>query len=88
MLTLGNAGNDYTGITSVTGGTLAVNTLANGGLVSGIGASSNASGNLVLNGGTLAYLGGTSSTDRGFTVGTPVLAAALVPLVSATRPPP
>ncbi|WPN36583.1 autotransporter-associated beta strand repeat-containing protein [Pseudomonas sp. P8_139] len=71
MLTLGNAGNDYTGITSVTGGTLAVNTLANGGLVSGIGASSNASGNLVLNGGTLAYLGGTSSTDRGFTVGTP-----------------
>jgi fibronectin-binding autotransporter adhesin len=70
-LTLGNAGNDYTGITTVTGGTLAVNTLANGDLVSGIGASSNASGNLVLNGGTLDYLGGTASTDRGFTLGTP-----------------
>ncbi|WP_082306272.1 autotransporter-associated beta strand repeat-containing protein [Pseudomonas kilonensis] len=70
-LTLGNAGNDYTGITAVSGGTLAVNTLANGGQVSGIGASSNASGNLVLNGGTLDYLGGTTSTDRGFTVGTP-----------------
>ncbi|MGO4322607.1 autotransporter-associated beta strand repeat-containing protein [Pseudomonas sp. KB_12] len=70
-LTLGNAGNDYTGITSVTGGTLAVNTLAAGGLVSGIGASSNASGNLILNGGTLDYLGGTTSTDRGFTLGTP-----------------
>ncbi|VVO51812.1 autotransporter-associated beta strand repeat-containing protein [Pseudomonas fluorescens] len=70
-LRLGNAGNDYTGITTVSGGTLAVNTLANGGLVSGIGASGNASGNLILNGGTLDYLGGTSSTDRGFTVGTP-----------------
>ncbi|EPJ86104.1 autotransporter-associated beta strand repeat-containing protein [Pseudomonas sp. CFII68] len=70
-LTLGNAGNDYTGITAVSGGTLAVNTLANGGQVSGIGASSNASGNLILNGGTLDYLGGTTSTDRGFTVGTP-----------------
>ncbi|WP_095152342.1 autotransporter-associated beta strand repeat-containing protein [Pseudomonas sp. Irchel s3b5] len=70
-LTLGNAGNDYTGITTVSGGTLAVNTLANGGLVSGIGASGNASGSLVLNGGTLGYLGGTTSTDRGFTLGTP-----------------
>jgi fibronectin-binding autotransporter adhesin len=69
-LTLGNSGNDYTGITTVSGGTLAVNTLANGGLASGIGASSNVSGNLVLNGGSLNYLGGTFSTDRGFTLGT------------------
>lgn len=68
-LTLANAGNDYIGATTVTGGTLAVNTLANGGLVSGIGASSSASSNLVLNGGTLSYTGATTSTDRGFTVG-------------------
>ncbi|WP_051885422.1 autotransporter-associated beta strand repeat-containing protein [Lysobacter antibioticus] len=68
-LTLSNAGNDYTGITRVDGGTLSVTTLANGGLVSSIGASSNASGNLVLNNGTLMYTGGTTSTDRGFTVG-------------------
>jgi fibronectin-binding autotransporter adhesin len=68
-LTLSNAGNDYTGRTTVSGGTLEVTTLANGGLVSSIGASSNASGNLVLNGGTLMYSGGTASTDRGFTVG-------------------
>ncbi|WP_408953732.1 autotransporter-associated beta strand repeat-containing protein [Lysobacter sp. Hz 25] len=68
-LTLSNAGNDYTGITRVDGGTLSVTTLANGGLVSSIGASSNASGNLVLNSGTLQYTGGTTSTDRGFTVG-------------------
>jgi fibronectin-binding autotransporter adhesin len=70
-LTLTSGGNDYTGSTTVNGGTLAVNTLANGGLVSGIGASSNASGNLVLNGGALGYTGGTTSTNRGFTVGLP-----------------
>ncbi|QGW82579.1 autotransporter-associated beta strand repeat-containing protein [Variovorax paradoxus] len=68
-LTLGNAGNDYVGVTTVSGGTLSVGTLADGGLASGIGASGSASSNLVLSGGTLAYTGGTTSTDRGFTVG-------------------
>ncbi|MER8644425.1 autotransporter-associated beta strand repeat-containing protein [Mesorhizobium sp. M1252] len=72
-LTLANAANDYVGVTTVTGGTLSVNTLANGGVVSGIGASSSASANLVLStGGTLQYTGATVSTDRGFTLGSGV----------------
>ena len=58
------------GVTTVSGGTLAVSTLANGGVASGIGASSNASSNLVLTtGGTLQYTGATVSSDRGFTLG-------------------
>jgi fibronectin-binding autotransporter adhesin len=69
-LTLANDTNDYTGITTVTGGLLSVDKLANGGQVSGIGASSAASANLVLNGGGLQYTGATTSTDRGITLGT------------------
>ena len=69
-LTLGNANNSYTGTTTVSGGTLAVSTLANGGSNSNIGASSSDSSNLVLQGGgELEYLGGTVATDRGFTLG-------------------
>ncbi|UJB19606.1 MULTISPECIES: autotransporter-associated beta strand repeat-containing protein [Lysobacter] len=68
-LTLANNGNDYTGITTVSGGTLSVDTLTNGGLASGIGAASSASANLVLNGGRLQYTGATTTTDRGFTLG-------------------
>jgi fibronectin-binding autotransporter adhesin len=68
-LTLTNANNNYIGITTVSGGTLAVDTLANGGVASGIGASSNASGNVVLeDGGVLQYGGATTTSDRGFTV--------------------
>ncbi|MCL1635850.1 autotransporter-associated beta strand repeat-containing protein [Luteimonas sp. SX5] len=69
-LTLANDANDFTGITTVSGGLLSVDTLANGGVVSGIGQSSSASANLVLAGGGLQYTGGTVSTDRGFTLGT------------------
>ncbi|HVW54079.1 MAG TPA: autotransporter outer membrane beta-barrel domain-containing protein [Rhizobiaceae bacterium] len=68
-LTLANGGNDYVGATTVSGGTLSVNTLADGGIASGIGAASNDSANIVLAGGTLDYTGGTTSTDRGFTLG-------------------
>ena len=75
--------NTYTGVTNVSGGvTLSVSTLANGGSASGIGASSNASGNLILNGtvgaqntpananagAELLYTGGTQTTDRGLTL--------------------
>ncbi len=68
-LTLANAANDYIGVTTVAGGTLAVNTLTDGGIASGIGAASNASENIVLtNGGQLRYTGGTATTDRGFTL--------------------
>jgi fibronectin-binding autotransporter adhesin len=70
-LTLSNSANNYTGITTVSGGTLAVDTLANGGLVSGIGASSATSSNLVLqSGGELEYGGATAASNRGFTLGT------------------
>ena len=47
---------------------VSVDTLANGGSASGIGSSSNAASNLVLNGGTLRYTGSGSSTDRLMTV--------------------
>ena len=68
-LTLANAANDYVGVTTVAGGALAVDTLADGGIASGIGAASNASENIVLTtGGQLRYTGGTVETDRGFTL--------------------
>lgn len=60
--------NTYTGVTTLTGGVLSVNSLTNGGGNSGIGASSNAATNLVFNGGTLRYTGAASSTDRRFTL--------------------
>ena len=67
ILQLG-AANTYTGLTSV-GGILSVSSLVNGGTASSIGASTNAATNLILNRGTLLYTGGTTATDRLFTVG-------------------
>ena len=62
--------NTYTGVTSITGGTLGVTTLADGGSASGLGASTNAAANLLIgNGATLRYTGGAASTDRMFTLG-------------------
>ena len=58
--------NDYTGATTIIGGTLSVDCLANGGDASGIGASGNASTNLVFSNGFLNYTGTTVTTDRGF----------------------
>ena len=69
-LSLDNATNNYVGVTTISGGTLSTNALANGGLASGIGAASTASSNIILqSGGRLQYSGGTVSTNRGFTVG-------------------
>jgi autotransporter-associated beta strand protein len=68
-LTLSGA-NTYTGGTLVSNGVLSVSLLANGGLASGIGASSSAASVLVLNGGTLSYTGAVVSTDRLFSVTT------------------
>lgn len=61
--------NTYTGVTTIAGGVLSTNTLANGGSTSGIGASSNAAANLVIDGGTLQYTGSGNSTDRNYTHG-------------------
>src|SRR3546814_9922209 len=69
-LTLTNGGNDYVGVTTVSGGTLAVDTLIDGGFTSGIGAASSDPANIVLAGGTLAYTGPITSSDRGMTLGT------------------
>ncbi|MFN0077667.1 MAG: beta strand repeat-containing protein, partial [Prosthecobacter sp.] len=63
--------NTYTGVTTVSGtAILRVTSLTNGGVASGMGASSNAATNLVLDGGVFKYSGGTASTDRLFSVTT------------------
>ena len=68
-LTLSNATNDFVGPITVSGGLVATGALANGGQASGIGAGSSDAANLVLqSGGGLQYTGGTTSTDRGFTL--------------------
>lgn len=66
---LSGVNSSYKGITEILGGTLGVYKLANGNANSSIGSSANAAANLVLNGGTLQYLGAGDSTDRRFTLG-------------------
>ncbi|WP_033074182.1 autotransporter-associated beta strand repeat-containing protein [Sphingopyxis sp. MWB1] len=68
-LTLANSANDFTGVITVNGGLLGATTLADGGQVSSIGAGSNAPSSLILNGGGLQYTGGTTTSNRGFTLG-------------------
>jgi autotransporter-associated beta strand protein len=70
----GNGGSAYTGATTINGGTLKVNNLANGGSNSNIGAATVANTNLVIDGGTLEYAGTASgsslgTTNRLFTIG-------------------
>jgi fibronectin-binding autotransporter adhesin len=67
-VTLNNTANSYTGATTLSGGTLTVASIGNGGAASAIGASSADAANLVLESGTLSYIGGTATTDRGFTL--------------------
>jgi len=68
--TLTGTANSYGGITTVSGGTLAVAALANGGVPGSTGTSSSAAANLVIDGGALQYVGNGGSTDRAFTTGT------------------
>ena len=66
---LGNTNNTYTGSTTISGGTLEVANLVNGGVNSPIGTSSSAASNLKLGGGaSLRYTGSGDSTDRNFTI--------------------
>lgn len=59
-------GNNYTGPTVVTAGTLSVTNLANGGSPSAIGASSAGATNLLFAGGTLSYGGPATTINRSF----------------------
>ena len=65
-----NAINTYGGVTRINAGTLQATTLANGGSNSSIGSASTASTNLILNGGTLEYVGAGGGTNRLFSLQT------------------
>jgi fibronectin-binding autotransporter adhesin len=66
--------NSYTGITTVSAGTLVANSIENGGTPGSIGAANSQSGNLILLGGTLKYEpiagdgGAAATTDRNFII--------------------
>jgi autotransporter-associated beta strand protein len=60
--------NSFTGPTLLNGGTLVTPALANGGIPSGLGAAATDPTNLVFDGGTLNYLGVSTSTDHGMTL--------------------
>lgn len=63
-----NTANGYTGPTVLSGGTTSINSVADAGSPSSIGAASADPANLVFNGGSLEYTGPAGSTDRGFSV--------------------
>ncbi len=64
-----NTANTYTGPTTLNGGLLVVNALADGGQPSPLGASSSAAANLVFNGGALRLSGSQTNTNRAMTLG-------------------
>ena len=59
--------NSYGGATTISG-SLSIGSIANGGSNSGIGSSGTGFANLSLDGGTLSYTGGASSTNRQFQI--------------------
>lgn len=65
-----NTLNEYTGVTNIEEGTLAIPEIKNAGVPSGIGSAGAEASNIVINGGSLAIMSnGNSSTDRGITIG-------------------
>jgi autotransporter-associated beta strand protein len=70
-LLLNTGNNTYDGPTAIRAGVLEINSISNGGVAGRLGDSSNAPGNLWLDGGTLRYNGAApGSTDRGITITT------------------
>lgn len=67
--TLSGINNDFTGVTTLNSGTLAVKSLQNGGVESSLGKSTSLATNVLFHGGTLKYIGATTSTDRLFSLG-------------------
>ena len=61
--------NNYSGVTTITGGKLSAGTLANSTVASSIGAASSSPANIFIDNATLEYLGGNVTIDRGFTLG-------------------
>jgi len=60
--------NDYSGVTTVGGGTLSVANLANGGSACAIGAAAGGSGDLVIGNGVFEYTGNNVTINRGATL--------------------
>lgn len=60
--------NTFNGVVNVSAGTLTINNIADGGIASSLGQSTNAAANLLLSGGTLKYTGAAASSDRAFTL--------------------
>ena len=74
LLFLANPANTYAGVTEIgtrdlAGGVLGVSKLSNGGSASSIGQTTAAANRLILDGGTLRYMGKGDSTNKLFTVG-------------------
>lgn len=61
--------NSYGGTTNINGGVLEADTIVNGASNSSIGASSSAAANLIINGGTLRYVGSATISDRALSIG-------------------
>jgi autotransporter-associated beta strand protein len=72
----------YTGVTVINTGVLAITRLADGGVASGLGASSNAAANLIFNAGTLSYTGAGAA---GANTGGGIFQATQTPSVSTDR---
>lgn len=63
-----NQANTYTGVTTLSAGTLSVATIGDGGVAGNLGQATNAAGNLVFDGGTLHYTGANATSNRAFTI--------------------
>ena len=60
--------NAYTGVTTINGGALVVDSISNGGVNSPLGAAASANTNIVFGSGVLRYTGAGLTTDRSFSV--------------------